>query len=219
MAESYDPYFNIAEELESRLEALNKSKWVRRTGVYHPSALSGCRRALYYDRIGEKPVQNIRPTLRMLFGAGHACHDFIQGVLSDKGKTEFESEIAVSVKEYDIFGHTDGVYRKRGWVIVIKSISDNGFRVLVKPKTEHILQLHCYMKALGMPRGQILYVNRDNGQYRAFRIKFDGAVWSNIVDIINYVEGHVKNNTIPDREESFFYCRSCKFAHTCKPVY
>ena len=129
MTESYDPDFNIAEELENRLEAKNKSSWVRKTGVYHPSALSGCSRALYYDRIGEQPVQNIGPKLRMLFGAGHACHDFIQGILSDDGKTEFESEIPVSVKEYDIFGHTDGIYRKKGWVIEIKSISDDGFNV------------------------------------------------------------------------------------------
>jgi hypothetical protein len=28
---------------------------------------------------------------------------------------------------------------------------------------------------------------------------------------------HGQNKTLPEREESWFECKSCKFAHHCKP--
>lgn len=217
MSDDYDPHFNVMEEIEKSLLAQNKKPWQRKKNAYHPSAISGCKRALYYDRVGEEPKQNIPAPLRMLFGIGHALHDYVQGMLGDGGG--FKAEVVARVDELDIYGSCDGMWRAEGWLLEIKTIGDSSFRTLVKPKKPHVYQAHCYMKGLGIHRTQVLYVNRDSGQMRLFRIHFDEEVWSEIEDIISLIEGHIKEGTAPPKEESYFSCRSCKFAHVCKPVY
>jgi CRISPR/Cas system-associated exonuclease Cas4 (RecB family) len=215
--DSYDPDFNVREEINRILEEENNRPWSRKKGSYHPSAIGGCRRALYYDRIGEEPVQTIYPSLRMLFGLGHAIHDFVQESLGHSQRVEFSSEVAARHKELDIYGRCDGVFYEKGWLLEIKTIGDSSYRTLIRPKKNHLLQAHCYMKALGVPRIQILYVNRDSGNMREFRVHFDDDVWKEIEGTIAYVERHIAEDIAPPREESFFNCRSCKFAHVCKP--
>ncbi|MBP72880.1 MAG: hypothetical protein CMA70_04770 [Euryarchaeota archaeon] len=212
-----DPHFNVLEEINKTLLDQNKRPWRRRKSAYHPSAMSGCKRAIYYDRVGEEPKQNIQAPLRMLFGLGHAIHDFIQGLLRED--ENFKAEVVAKYDALNIYGSCDGVWSNKGWLLEIKTIGDSSFRTLVKPKKEHIRQAHCYMKALDIPRTQLLYVNRDTGQMRLFRTHFDEDVWGWIEDVIEFVENHIKNKTAPPKEESYFYCRSCKFAHVCKPVY
>jgi len=218
MPKDYDANFNVLEELNDLLLEENNKPWKRKKSKYHPSAITGCKRALYYDRVGEEPKQNIHASLRMLFGLGHAIHGFVQEKLEVNGP-EFKAEVVAQFDELSIYGRCDGIWCERGWILEIKTIGDSSFRTLVKPKEPHIHQAHCYMKALDTPRTQVLYVNRDSGQMRLFRIHFDDEVWAKIRGTIEFVESHIENGTAPPKEESYYGCRSCKFAHVCKPVY
>tara|TARA_B100000131_G_scaffold21628_1_gene20907 strand:- start:2091 stop:2798 length:708 start_codon:yes stop_codon:yes gene_type:complete len=209
--------FNVNDLLDEILENENKKPWTRKTGRYHPSSLKPgvCQRLLYYDRTGETPVPNIDPGLRMLFGLGHGAHDLVQNFLqSHEG---FKAEPVAAVDELNLFGHCDGIFASEDWIIEIKSIGDASFKTLVRPKTEHLWQAHCYMWALDIPRAQVLYINRNTGARRCFRTKFDMEIWEQISSVLEDTEAYVERGEEPPRTVSWFSCRSCKFKKPCNP--
>ena len=213
-----DPDFDVKQELERIHEEENKKPWDRTLHAYHPSSLSpsACKRSIWYDRTGEQPISRIPADLRMLFDMGHALHDMIQDKLQ-KSFPDFTSEVPVSFDDLHISGHCDGVFKDKEWVLEIKTVGESVYRNLIRPKEEHVYQIHAYMFALDIPRCQLLYVNRATGAMRLFRVKFDNSIWENIKDIIRFVEDSVKTGTAPAREVNKWICRTCKFYHVCKP--
>lgn len=209
--------FDVVELIEEILENDNKKPWTRTIGLYHPSSMGpkACKRSLFYDRIGEKPNPKISPSLGMLFGLGHAVHDVIQGKLG--AHEGFISELPLRSEKHSLIGHCDGVFREEGWVLEIKTIGEASFRTLVKPKEEHVWQAHCYMYCTSTPRAQVLYVNRNTGAMRNFKVKFDQEIWDNIVELVNTVEEYVANKEPAPRTVNKFFCKSCKFLEQCNP--
>ena len=207
--------FNVLDELEFLLEKQNKETWSRKVGVYHPSAITGCPRALYYDRIGTEPKQCIPKYLRMLFDMGHAIHDVIQNRL--KNIPGFEAEVVAYYEPLNLFGHCDGIFRDEDWVLEIKTVGDSVFKNLVKPKPDHIAQAHCYMWALDIPRCQMLYVHRSTGKLRMFPVFFSDSVWERVVRTIKHIDRCVDEGTPPSKEINSYICKTCKFKHECKP--
>jgi CRISPR/Cas system-associated exonuclease Cas4 (RecB family) len=212
-----DRNFNCGNDLDCILEKENSKPWVRKTGHYHPSSIKGCKRAMYYDRIGTKPVQRIDAPLRMLFDMGHALHDMIQKYYQQM--PGFESEVKIEFSPLHIYGHCDGVFKKQDWVLEIKTVGESVYRTLVRPSIAHIWQIHCYMFALDIPRTQLLYVNRASGSKRLFKVEFSNDIWDDVIGILSYVEDHVKRQEPPPKEISGYVCGTCKFYNECKPEF
>ena len=212
-----DDGFDVNEIIEAQYIKENKKPWTRKTGRYHPSAMGHCVRAIYYDRIGETPVPRIAARLRALFNLGHSAHDSIQATLSEIGG--FEAEVPSYDETLRLYGHCDGIFREEDWILEIKSIGESGFNTLVRPKKDHVMQLHCYMWCNDIPRGQILYINRNTGAKRVFKVAFDQKIWETITETIAYVESSIEAGTPPPREESYYSCNSCKFNHVCEPTF
>jgi len=212
---THNDRFNVADVISDIQEDMNKQPWTRKVGHYHPSSVKGCARSMYYDRIGETPVPCVAPKLRMLFDLGHAAHGMIEDVL--KEYPDFESEVPVKFEPLNIYGHCDGVFGKEDWVLEIKTIGDASFKTLTKPKVEHLWQIHCYMFALDIPRCQLIYVNRNNGHTRLFRVLFENDIWDQVAAKISSVEACVESGEPPPQEVNWFMCSSCKFKKTCNP--
>lgn len=208
---------DVGDLLSRLVSAANaKSATARERGGYHPSALAGCTRALFYDRISTPKVLAKQDASSLeIFELGHAIHERLQLIF--KEHAGFQKEVPAVVKELEITGSMDGVFTKEDWVLEIKSIGSSGYSQLVRPKEAHVIQLHCYMAAARIPRAQLLYVNRDNGAKRTFRVHFSQETWDKIVAKINEVEQRVRDNDVPDREPDFFQCKVCPFAHICRP--
>ena len=210
-----DDGFDVSELLTEIYRAEQDQEWDRKVGVYHPSGIKGCKRALYYDITEEPPRRTARPSALALFDLGHAIHDKLQSRYS--GDPDFTDEANADFKPLKLYGHTDGVFKAKDWLLEIKSIADASFRTLVKPKIEAVWQIHCYMFAFDIPRAQILYVNRNNGLRRNFKVYFTYDIWQEILDVINHTDECVEAGTIPPRESNQYICRTCKFKHVCRP--
>ena len=210
--------FDVASLFQKLVLKENERPWTRKVNCYHPSAMSGCKRAIYYDRIGTEPKACWDLQTLMYFHLGHALHDMVQ----DKLLAEvpgFQSEITVDFPALNIYGHTDGVFAEEDWLLEIKTMGSSSFNSLIRPKKEHVEQVHCYMAGTDIPRAQILYVNRDNGLTRGFKVYFDEEIWQGVVATIAEVEEHVKSEEPPAREVSRWTCRTCKFKWECKPEF
>ena len=210
--------FRVQDEIGRIDFEANMEPWTRRVGGYHPSSLTptACKRALYYDRTGEQPESRIPPDLRMIFDMGHALHDMLQAKL-EKEFDDFVSEVSVQHEDLHIVGHCDGVFKDKDWVLEIKTVGESVFKSLVRPKKEHVYQVHCYMFALDIPRCQLLYIARATGQMRTFVVEFDHDVFQEIVNTIKTVEHFVEQGEEPPKEPNKWVCRTCKFQHVCKP--
>lgn len=207
--------FSVLNVLDSLALAEKTKPWTRRLFVYHPSALKGCKRALYYDRIGLPPEDNFRPETHALFNLGHALHEMLQAQLA-----KWPGFIAEGQADYEplfISGNFDGVFPEEDWLLEIKTVGHASYTRLTKPPHAHMLQAHCYMMATGVRRIQMLYLDRDVGTRKLYRVLFNEAVWQEVVDIINSVEPFVQRREPPAHEPVPRVCRECKFFNACKP--
>ena len=213
-----DREFDVTKVFRESVLSENDKPWTRKKSCYHPSALSGCKRAIYYDRIGIEPKSCWNFETLMFFDLGHALHDMVQKRLMD-AIPGFQPEVTVDFKELNIYGHCDGVFAEQDWVLEIKTIGSSGFGSLIRPKKDHVMQMHCYMAGLDIPRAQLVYVNRDNGMLRKFDVFFDDEVWAKCVAVISTVEEAIEANEPPPKELNKWVCRTCKFKHECQPEF
>lgn len=209
--------FNVMDLLDALIQQEMRGKWARKVGVYHPSSVSptACRRALYYDRTGLEPRPQHDAATQAIFDEGHGTHHVLQQRLS--GHDGFVDECKIQIDHLHVAGSTDGLFRNEDWLLEIKSIGDSSFSSLAKAKTEHVWQLHLYMYAMDVPRAQLLYVNRNNGSKRIFKVQFSKDTWAQIEGLLQEVEGHVRRLDPPDRIDSPYVCRQCKFQYHCRP--
>jgi hypothetical protein len=208
--------FDVVELLDKALLSLNKDPWSRTLGVFHPSALGGCKRSLYYDRISLMPMPITSIDMAVIFQLGHANHAWIQAMLK-KIDAHFVDEIRAAQPELLIGGHTDGLFTTRGWILEIKTVSQDVYSSLMRPQLDHIWQVHAYMVALGIPRAQILYISRGSGSRRKFVVHFDQKVWDAVLLVMAEVNAAVDVGVPPAKEIDYMQCRECKFAYACRP--
>lgn len=214
LPEGYDD-FDVCDEVDRALRLKNKQPWTRSVGVYHPSSLA-CKRNMFYDRRADVPVPITSEELAIIFEIGHATHGWVQNLLQLRDKELLIEEKAQLPTLY-VGGTCDGHYVKQGWILEIKSCSPNVFDTLTKPYAYHKEQVHCYMVARGVPRAQIMYVNKATGARKKYNVYYDAVIWQGVLDKIALVETCVEKNELPEREVDYMLCSECKFAYTCNP--
>lgn len=234
---------NFLTVFEDHLENLvNKPDDRPRKGVFHPSELAGCSRALYYGYIGAPFQSTIAPGLKMIFDHGHAIHHQIQGYLKDWYGDRFREEVAVR-SDHPIVGNCDGVVKlkpKVAFGIEIKSINQKGYSTVCTsgPKPDHKVQANVYAACLKLPNMEILYYNKNDKveeekktaikdpdivptvsyrlALRSFRVPFDRTLWSVTKNKMEMVKSCAKKGSPPAREESWV-CLNCKYQKICGP--
>ena len=221
-APKFAPYdrrevFDLSVLLDELMNRDLRAPWERRMGVYHPSAIAGCKRSLYYDRVGLLPRAKASNASLNIFREGHQGHGSIQHLLKKYLGADFEEEIYIELKDLAVAGATDGVFKAKRWILEIKTVGAAMYSKLTKPKKEHIKQVHLYMVALGIPRAVLLYVNRDNGRHRTFQVHYEPEIWAEVLSTIDYVEQFVAMREPPPREIEYLACQGCKFSYACKP--
>jgi hypothetical protein len=210
-----------------------------RQGHFHPSAVGMCGRRNVYEYIRTPRTHTIEPKSLEIFDLGHAIHDLVGRKLNEvgamlKAKTYgYELELE---KPYDpatdqlyvdfgIGGTTDGLltvwtneWRQRS-VIEIKSMGKDQFEKLTAPKEDHVMQAHLYCFRWNAPIMYIWYYGKNNSERQVFPLVYDHNI---LLEALTRYQGwlqHVDAGTLPDREEDWFMCPRCEYAHTaCHPT-
>lgn len=217
--------------------AIMSKKRDNRQGEWHPSAIDMCGRMNVYDFIRTPKNDTPDPDAQDIFDMGHAIHALVQGRFTDmsawmgakKFGYQFEAEKRYdpAIDElYNTFGcggTADGLleiwtdtWRQRG-ILEIKSINDEGYKSLTKPKYGHVLQAHLYCFRFNCPVMWIWYFNKNNSRRKIYPVVFDQATFDVAIGRLETWHTHVMNKTLPPREESYFGCMGCAYRDTCKP--
>lgn len=160
----------------------------RAVGCFHPSEISTdpnpCMRKMYFQKASIPRDKSFIPftadnRMQRLVDLGSLVHLFIQENL-DRVKLLEDFETVVSKPEFGIAGKTDGIVEFSGFddlgaffkptraILEIKTINDNGYRQLRKPKPEHIKQASIYGNSLGLKFILFLYYNKNNSDIKLY---------------------------------------------------
>lgn len=180
---SGDPYEKILRgELRLPGEAYSKTHTTLRRTMPARASMLGANE----PQILEYFTGMITPTLKESFDImeeGTEMHAAIQDSLAAEGLLLQAEALVFDVKN-DISGHVDAIIRdgKGGGgrrALEIKTINEAGFQKLAEgPKYQHVGQINFYLKELGLNKGNILYINRDNPTMtKLFEVNYSRNRW------------------------------------------
>lgn len=150
---------------------------------FHPSGdCMKCARLLYFERAESSMLEQemIGPKLQTIFKIGSSLHAMVQAwLMAMNGLDGFpvcvENEQRIHDEEWNIGGYIDSVVKfpdsDDEIPLEIKTINSYGFKNLSAPKPEHKLQVGCYIMEKNAPFGILLYVNKDDGEMKEFRVE------------------------------------------------
>jgi len=129
----------------------------RDSGTFHPSQCGMCKRQMYLGKLGLKDMTDAYG----FFHSGTLIHEWLEDALN-VGAVAHEMSVETTVehegRELVFTGHCDVYDPVESVVYDFKS--RGGWHRFSPPKDSHLDQLHVYMKALGVERAQIVYINK-----------------------------------------------------------
>lgn len=150
---------------------------------FHPSSdCMKCARLLYFERMKPDKLESevIEPRLQTIFKIGSALHAMIQAWFVEMSGLEgfptcVENEQRIHDEDWNIGGYIDSVVKFPGSddeiPIEIKTMNSYRFKSLSAPLPEHKMQVGCYIMEKNAPFGIVLYVNKDDGEMKEFRVE------------------------------------------------
>ena len=169
-------------------------------------------------------------------GAWGNPNDYYPEVPIDPDATEVDAAYPLAA-ELRIKGHIDAIVDnycvgqvvgfggEMVYVRVVheyKTINDNGFKGLTKPKSEHEEQATPYAVLTNIPFTSFIYFNKNGGAFCGFNTAVNLDVWAKIRKKCERVLELAKTSTPPPWEETSavldgWECKDCDYAHLCKP--
>jgi len=201
----------------------------RRPCVLHPSSADNpCDFFLYLQIVGGEGKDTTSPNTRVIFDTGTAVHAQMQYYMETRAKAykyKYKAEVGFgpsnnNANKLKMAGHIDGV--SIGWPLSVpvvweyKSINKNGFERLTSPHPGYVKQIHLYMLAVGAPVAIILYMCKDNSQFKAFKVLFTESVWRPLLKRLIYIRECAKTLSDPERRVTAG-CKRCRFLEECAP--
>jgi CRISPR/Cas system-associated exonuclease Cas4 (RecB family) len=208
-----------------------------RSGVFHPSSIGFCGRRSVYEYLSYDAQNNFDEWDLEIFDMGHGVHDLVQGklaqlskVLEPKGiKIEFTPELRrpdIDVLHDDLGtgGTTDGlfkIWKPKVWtqrsILEVKSMKDEFWQQLKKPKDDHRMQATLYAFRFNCPIIYFWYYNKNTSRRKVYTELFDREVFKAAVAKLAEWKDYADRGELPPREESWYGCPRCAYNHHCKP--
>jgi len=172
--------------------------------TFAPSYFTSCKRQIFYKKIGQEASNPISEASYFKMALGSSSHEKIQDILKDIGiLQECEDMKTIDYKGLTFNYRLDGIVEIEGkkYIIEIKTVYAAGFRSIEeKPKSDHFIQLQCYLNFENIEDGLILYVGRDNGFIVEHYIKRDSQFVDNKIDELKELKKMIEKKELPDKD-------------------
>lgn len=174
------------------------------SGRLRPSGIGNpCARAQVFSFLGI-PQGAKNPEYEEMADAGSWLHYKWQMEGVAAGWLE-DVEVPVSIPEWGLRGAMDGLC-KDGSVFELKTVGTERYNGLRKappvdiwkgPNEEHLRQVYAYMHAVQSEAASIVYVDRDSGAFREFRIEWNQSYFDAMNDTILGITGFIARRELP----------------------
>ena len=162
---------------------------------------------------------------------GSAFHDEIQKALDAAGILE-EAELEIKIEDPPIRGYLDAIINWQDEKVVaeIKTTRQESFifkETSGKPSPNHLIQILIYMKATGIDKGFILYVNKNDQTYLVIPVEMNEENEKIVEDVFEWLRttrAAFDQETLPKRPfrksketglPSNNICRNCPVQDAC----
>ncbi|MFH1172112.1 MAG: PD-(D/E)XK nuclease family protein [Nanoarchaeota archaeon] len=213
---------NFDEMIDKHLKRESKAKTI---GRYYPSEVGTCIRKVWFSY--KKPKDTDPATLK-IFHAGNILHDFVTDVLKSEKNTDIEligTEVPfkVEVEDFLISGRIDNMIliKDRNEKVVVEVKSTKNLDYLKEPNQSYVTQLQLYLHSLGLKKGVLLYVQKDNLKSKSFNVEYDETEANRILARFKKLHHHLKNDIMPDAEAKIYeelkwLCNYCDYSEECR---
>lgn len=204
---------------------LKRESYPKTTGRYYPSEIGGCMRKIWFSY--KQPVAPQADTVR-IFHLGNMIHSFIAEVLMSDKTPEVElvqSEVPVKMTFGDITvsGRIDDLMRVKAdgkeYLLEVKSTKWLGRQN--EPSPIHMMQLQLYMHAQDVPRGILLYMEKNTLKSKSFEVAYEPDMAHAAIERFKKLHAHVKDNSMPPAEAmagdgTRWMCDYCDYRGVCE---
>ena len=199
---------------------LDKEKFKKEQTSFYISEAGKCPRQIFF-KFKKAPCKEMEANILRLFDHGEHMHRLImKPLLSTRDIHVVASEVDIPPQEI-VRGRADAVLSdgKELYVLDIKSMNSAIFRGLQEPKEENVLQVQLYLHFLRIPKGLLLYVDKDKLELKEFLVSYDPEKVNVLLTNLVQLKGQIGNDTVPARIPSYptdWQCRFCQFKGICK---
>ena len=183
---------------------------------FYISDAGRCSRMVFF-KIKKAPRRELEAQVLRTFDHGDYIHRLIMNTLFSLGLVR-ASEINIPPQEI-IAGRADAIISldNQLYVLDIKSISGRT-KTLDRPKEEDNAQLQLYLHFFKIPKGILLYVNKDTQELNEFLVEYNPRLVQNLLTELSKLRIKVDSNIIPSRIPGYpesWHCQYCQFFEIC----
>jgi CRISPR/Cas system-associated exonuclease Cas4 (RecB family) len=179
-----------------------------------------CPRSVFF-KFKNAPRKEMEARILRMFDHGDHIHQLImKPLLSIREIHVVASEINIPPQEL-ISGRADAIISdgKNMYVLDIKSMNSMIFGKLAEPKEENVDQIQLYMHFFKVPKGILLYVDKDKLELKDFVLAYDEVRVKNLLSSLDYLKKQIDKNVIPSRIPGYpnddWQCKYCSFKEIC----
>lgn len=186
---------------------------------FYISQAGKCPRHIFF-KFKNVPEKELEPHILRLFEHGDHMHQLIMSALtSTRDIHVVASEVKIPPQEL-LSGRADAIISdgKQLYVLDIKSMNSMIFRSMEEPKPENVQQLQLYLYYFKIPKGILLYVNKDNLQLKEYIFDYNPSEAQMLLNNLAALRKQIDTNIIPKRLISYpndWQCRYCQYKSVC----
>ena len=178
-----------------------------------------CARALFF-KFKNAPRKEMEASVLRLFDHGDYIHQLImKPLLGTRDIHVVASEVNIPPQEI-ISGRSDAIISdgKNLYVLDIKSMNSMIFDKMAEPKEENINQLQLYLHYFKVPKGILLYVNKNTLGLKEFLVEYSQERALALLASLSETKKKIDAGVVPDRIQNYpedWQCRYCQFREIC----
>ena len=199
---------------------LDKEKYKKEQTSFYISEAGKCPRQIFF-KFKNAPRKELEANFLRLFDHGESMHKLImKPLLSTRDIHVVASEVDIPPQEI-VRGRADAVLSdgKELYVLDIKSMNSMIFRNLSEPKEENVNQLQLYLHYFKIPKGILLYVDKDRLGLKEFLVNYNPAIADQLISGLTVLKKQIAANTIPARISVYpsnWQCQYCQYLEVCR---
>ena len=176
-----------------------------------------CGRAVFF-KFKNVPREKMEARILRLFDHGDYMQMQILSTLLSLGVVR-ASEINIPPQEL-ISGRADAIITINNdlYVVDFKSMNSMIFKNLAEPKEEHINQIQLYLHYFKVPKGILLYVNKDTLELKEFLVQYNTKLAQDLLKGLATLKTKIETDMVPQRLSDFpqnWQCKYCQFKDIC----